>query len=171
MKMNSLVHASLATAVFLLAGTWAVAQNATSPKNPPPHQPTSAHATGLPNQSPHSSTIAVDHAGGNGVQRMDGGPAADTQTGTKSLGTAHATEKLDAGHVTAAAAADSDAKAGTNPPPAANDKTITHPKAGSSQIQPYKDPEDMTTRYRPGNNKTTKLNPNAKPKSTAPSPN
>ena len=45
---------------------------------------------------------------------------------------------------------------GTNPLYEGKDKTATAPASKSHETVEYKDPEDMTTRYRPGNNKTTK---------------
>lgn len=35
------------------------------------------------------------------------------------------------------------------------------PSSGAANAQPYKDPEDMTTRYRPGNKKTTRSDSSA----------
>jgi hypothetical protein len=43
---------------------------------------------------------------------------------------------------------------GTNPLYESKDATVRRKKPGGSQVQ-YKDHEDMMTRYRPGNNKTT----------------
>lgn len=47
-----------------------------------------------------------------------------------------------------------DKTTGVNPMFEGKDKANLKPNAGASASQ-YKDPEDMTTRYRPGNNKTT----------------
>ncbi len=92
-------------------------------------------------------------------------------TNEKSLGSAHATES-----VTAATQADK-AKGGqmqnasTNPMYKDNKSEGSNPlyeskgkqaapAAGASHdVVEYKDPEDMTTRYRPGNNKTSKIKP------------
>ncbi|MEO6805734.1 MAG: hypothetical protein ABI286_07300 [Edaphobacter sp.] len=73
-----------------------------------------------------SKDIAVDHAGGNGVQGS---------TGTHNTG--------------------------ENPLFESKGKTDLKQNAGASNVQPYKDPEDMTTRYRPGNNKTASQTPSS----------
>jgi hypothetical protein len=44
---------------------------------------------------------------------------------------------------------------GVNPMYQSKDKANIKPNSGASTVE-YKDPEDMTTRYRPGNNKTTR---------------
>ena len=49
-------------------------------------------------------------------------------------------------------------KSGVNPLYESKDKANLKPDTGASSAQSYKDPEDMTTRYRPGNNKTTRSN-------------
>jgi hypothetical protein len=61
------------------------------------------------------------------------------QSSSKSMGSAHATESL----------------------------TAPKPKAKTPAVE-YKDPEDMTTRYRPGNNKTTKINGKSQNSTTPP---
>ncbi|HEV2575780.1 MAG TPA: hypothetical protein VGU25_01100 [Acidobacteriaceae bacterium] len=43
------------------------------------------------------------------------------------------------------------------------DYTLEFAKAAAGEAS-YKDPEDMTTRYRPGNNKTTAADPGPKPR-------
>jgi hypothetical protein len=109
----------------------------------------------------------VDHAGGNGVRRMDEGNAGTgAQSATKSMGSAHATETVDAqkGNVKttavnpkggANAASQSRNTSGENPLYESRDKAVPKKNTRTSDLQPYKDPEDMTTRYRPGNNKTS----------------
>jgi len=79
-----------------------------------------------------------------------------------SLGLASATLLF----VSMAAAQNNDAKSSNTPvtPTATSDKVkpAATPKAGAAsnttahETVEYKDPEDMTTRYRPGNNKTTR---------------
>ena len=59
-------------------------------------------------------------------------------------------------------------KSGDNPLYEGKGKANLKPGAGSSAV-PYKDPEDMTTRYRPGNNKTTR-NANAQGETAGQSP-
>jgi hypothetical protein len=48
-----------------------------------------------------------------------------------------------------------DSTAGHAALPASKGSAGVKPSTGASNVQQYKDPEDMTTRYRPGNNKTT----------------
>lgn len=48
---------------------------------------------------------------------------------------------------------------GENPLFESKDKAAPKQNTGASNVQPYKDPEDMTTRYRPGNNTTTSKTP------------
>ena len=50
---------------------------------------------------------------------------------------------------------ESHGNSGQNPLYEPKDKAAAQPGTGAAEVQPYKDPEDMTTRYRPGNNKTT----------------
>jgi hypothetical protein len=45
--------------------------------------------------------------------------------------------------------------------PASKGSAGVKPSTGASGAQEYKDPEDMTTRYRPGNNKTTRSDSSA----------
>ncbi|MGH9596455.1 MAG: hypothetical protein ACRD3K_06625 [Edaphobacter sp.] len=79
-----------------------------------------------------SKDIAVDHAGGNGVQ----GAAGTHNTGE-------------------------------NPLFESKGKAAPKQNTGSSNVQPYKDSEDMTTRYRPGNNKMTSPSPASSSAATA----
>jgi hypothetical protein len=89
----------------------------------------------------------------------------------KSLGSAHATES-----VTAPMQADKakggqmqdattnpmykgNQNAGNNPLYESKDRPAALNRSASHEVVEYKDPEDMTTRYRPGNNKTSKLKP------------
>jgi hypothetical protein len=53
-------------------------------------------------------------------------------------------------------------KSGNNPLYEGKDAANSKPGTGASNAQPYKDSEDMTTRYRPENNKTTKAAPGGK---------
>ena len=89
----------------------------------------------------------------------------------KSLGSAHATESL-----AAPAQADTakgsqlqnastnpmykdNTSAGNNPLYESKDKQAAPNPGSSHETVEYKDPEDMTTRYRPGNNKTSRIKP------------
>ena len=89
----------------------------------------------------------------------------------KSLGSAHATESLTA--VTQADKAKGgqmenastnplykpSQNSGSNPLYQSKDKQAAAASGGTHDVVEYKDPEDMTTRYRPGNNKTSKIKP------------
>ncbi len=78
----------------------------------------------------------------------------------KSMGSAHATALPPAANGGNRKGAQ-DAPSGVNPPSEAKG-SVAAPKPGAKAPSvEYKDPEDMTTRYRPGNNKTSKTN--AKP--------
>ncbi|MGH9615431.1 MAG: hypothetical protein ACRD28_01735 [Acidobacteriaceae bacterium] len=138
MKLFTYFGTSLAAGAFLLAGTLALAQTTSAARNMQPRDAAGVQSSGQKTQSGHAAglavnehgsrghngmaakSIAVDHAGGNGVQRM-----ADDKT------------------------------TGVNPLYESKDKMNSKPNTGASKVEPYKDGEDMTTRYRPGNNKTT----------------
>lgn len=102
----------------------------------------------------------------------------EVQPAGKSLGSAHAVESLDSkptqqneekmnGAQSNPMYKDSGTK-GENPLYEGKDK-IAAPTAGASHdVVEYKDPEDMTTRYRPGNNKTTRATDKCPKKSSAP---
>ncbi len=96
----------------------------------------------------------------------------------KSMGSAHATESL----ATSAPGSDGQKQgassnpmyqdkgtAGTNPLYQSKDKQAApKPSTGHDTVE-YKDGEDMTTRYRPGNNKTAKTKPATSTGTTPPS--
>lgn len=134
----------LAAGAFVLVSTAAFAAQKPAHKAAQTHPAANGQSAAAPNPSGHAKSIAVDHAGGNGVRTMDHG---NTGTG------AHP------------AKADEKGATGVNPVSEDKDKTVAKPDAKPSRnTEPveYKDPEDMTTRYRPGNNKTTaKSNPKA----------
>ena len=98
------------------------------------------HSSGAKAQSSQQSDIAVDHAGGNGVRRTAGGSA---QTEPKSNG--------------------------TNPLYESKDKAAPKPGSTSSQHRSNHASREMTTRYRPGNQKTTSA-VKTKPESDSNSP-
>jgi len=64
----------------------------------------------------------------------------------------------DAGGNGVGRAAPESQRGGVNPLFESKDKANLKPGTGASSTQPRKDAEDMTTRYRPGNNKTTRSN-------------
>jgi len=135
MKMRSYGNTILFAGAFLLIGSLAVAQTPTPPKKNPARQ-------------------------------ASGGPAAPGAA--KSMGSAHATESLSASTPSASAENAKDSKqsnpmykengnSGENPLFEGKDSVAPKPKSGASPTVQYKDPEDMTTRYRPGNNKTSRV--------------
>jgi hypothetical protein len=128
--MKNRVYARIgsAAAALLVVGALALAQSKPASKTAKPDHTASKKSAGTPNPSGTAKGIAVDHAGGNGVRRMDRGSS------------------------------------GENPLYEPKGKSTSKSAAGASTTPQYKDPEDMTTRYRPGNNKTTTMSP-AKPKS------
>ena len=155
---------------FLLAGTLAVAQTTPVSKKTSPRNGNTGEPAGRQDPSRHVSAIAVDHAGGNGVRRMDGGgagsgaqPAAGGKsTGGNSANKVHAASK-------AAKNGPEAPRGGVNPLYESKDKADLKPTSGTAAVQPYKDPADRTTRYRPGNNKTTVKSKN-QPASAPPHP-
>jgi hypothetical protein len=141
MKMRSYGNAILFAGVFLLLSAMATAQSpAASKKNIPAREASSGHASGRQDQFPKAS-------------------------GAKSLGSAHATESLDSAAASGTAKRGqmgsaqpnpmykSSGQSGENPLHESKDKTLAPPNTGAPRAVQYKDPEDMTTRYRPGNNK------------------
>lgn len=77
----------------------------------------------------------------------------------KARSSAHATESLDRPGNSAAQKGtnplyEDSGKSGTNPMYEGKGQANVKPGTGTTAVE-YKDPEDMTTRYRPGNNKTT----------------
>jgi len=142
MKMKWYGNAGLAAGIFLLLGTVAMAQS------------TAAH--------PGKAACSP--------------PAGSQQTAAKSMGSAHATESLSTSKgngaqnsKTAAPYFKDNENSGSMPQSEAKNKAAGPKKPGVSATTQYKDPEDMTTRYRPGNNKTAKVG-NSKPESSATPP-
>jgi hypothetical protein len=130
MKNRLYARIGFAAGAFLLIGTLALAKSTPRSKTGHVNNASSKQPAGTQNQTGQAKGIAVDHAGGNGVRRMDRG------------------------------------NTGNHPLNESKDKAASKPVAGASTTSQYKDPEDMTTRYRPGNNKTTTKSP-VKPKSSA----
>ncbi len=128
MKLSLFPNTSLAAGAFLLASSFLLAQTTWAAGNMHPHHAASGQSSGQSGQA----GIAVDHAGGNGVQRMAGTHNAS--------GNSQAVQNKNSGE---------------NPLYESKGKANLKSNAGTSNVE-YKDPEDMTTRYRPGNNKTTR---------------
>jgi hypothetical protein len=145
MKNHSYAHSALVSAAFLLLTSLTLAQ--TKPASKPEH--------------PHDASGGQPVAGQN--------KPAPAHSNAKSMGSAHATESLTApkSKGNAKPQNEADHNSGVNPLFEAKDKTAARPSKGTPTVE-YKDPEDMTTRYRPGNNKTTKIE--SKPKSSATPP-
>ncbi len=126
----------------------------------------------------HKTVEPRDAQSGMASGRLQGAPSgqatAPAQPAGKSLQSAHAVESVDGAQASgdAKSAAQSNpmykgsGNAGENPLYQGKDKAAA--KGGSShETVEYKDPEDMTTRYRPGNNKTTRIAESGKQKSGA----
>ena len=106
--------------------------------------------------------------------------AADFNYDRNAKNSGHATEKLDVAPEGTGEAKPStmssnpmykdNGNVGENPLYQGKDKTAAAPKPSATghDVVEYKDPEDATTRYRPGNNKTTKTT--GKGNGTAPPP-
>lgn len=157
MKMRSYGNTILFAGAFLLIGSLAVAQTPTAAQRSTGRDASSGHATGRVDQFPKASGATALPSGGH-----------STPSSAKSMGSAHATESLSASTPSSSA---EDAKgskqsnpmykengnSGENPLFEQKDSVAPKPKSGASPSVQYKDPEDMTTRYRPGNDKTSKI--------------
>jgi hypothetical protein len=164
MNIHVYARASLYALGFLMAGALVLAQSQTTPQKANARQTSSGHAMGR-EASSGMATGRRQYQGGQATERKSGSVvAADfdsksrvttsqpgSQPAAKSLGSAHATESLGA--------------SGENPLYEGKDKTAAAPAAHSHEVVEYKDGEDMTTRYRPGNNKTTRANATQNPAS------
>ena len=156
MKTSSLLNALLCTALLALSTAAGMAQSAPAKKQVPSQSNSSDRKSGQVNSADFKTAQAAND---------------------KSLGSAHATESLNASpmgknelqqiaknHDGAKNGAQSNpmykdtGMAGTNPLNESKDKAAVNPapKPHEETVE-YKDPEDMTTRYRPGNNKTSKI--------------
>lgn len=132
MKKHVYRISSFAAGVVLLIATPCIAQTTTSTTKPA--SAATAQTSTANHQSGPKPGIAVDHAGGNGVQRADG----PGSTGTNPLYEPHDKAASNPMHKPKGTA-------GTNPLYEPKDKTASsaHPK--------------KPTRYRPGNHKTLSL--------------
>jgi hypothetical protein len=146
MKYHSHALSGLAASAFLLIAAFTLAQ--ATPGSKPEH--------------PRDASVVQPVA--------DQNQPAPAHSNSKSMGSAHATESLTTTNPKGNAKPQDTAghRSGENPLYESKDKTAAKPKSKTPTVE-YKDPEDMTTRYRPGNNKTTKTE-NKPPSSTTPPP-
>lgn len=148
MKIRSYEIAVLCAGAYLLFGTLGFGQTSAQNKNNKNAQPRDAQ----------SGT-----ASGRLQSAPSGQATAPSQPAGKSLQSAHAVESVDgtqtAGDKKSAVNSNpmykDSGNAGANPLYEGKDKTAAKSGSGHETVE-YKDPEDMTTRYRPGNNKTTR---------------
>jgi len=175
-------HPHLTAGTFFLIGTLAVAQ-APKSKTVQPREASSGQAAGMavdhaggnagatagpsaPDaaQRKSGSIIVLDREGA-AAQRKDGSIVHADFPRSADRNSAHATESLSPSNKAGTAENPlykDGGKSGNNPLYEGKDAANSKPGTGASNAQPYKDPEDMTTRYRPGNNKTTKAAPGGK---------
>ncbi len=126
MKLSPYLSTSLAAGAFLLASSFALAQTTSAARNMHPRDAASGQSSG---RQARSGSAPGTAAQGMAVDHA-GGNGVRRAAGDKTTG--------------------------VNPLYESKDKANLKPNAGASNVQPYKDGEDMTTRYRPGNNKTTR---------------
>ncbi len=195
MKARILFHG--AAVLVLVAAVVAAAQTPSTPKVPAkaaPNSQTADRESSTPSVSEREaqsgqasgrksgSVIVVDREASSGMATGRRQHEPVLATADKSLESAHATESVTA----PAPAADANGgkmgsassnplykdsgTAGTNPLYESKDKQAAASKpATSHETVEYKDGEDMTTRYRPGNNKTSKVKPETGTGATPPS--
>ena len=107
----------------------------------------------------NASSATREAGSGQATGRRQHDPAIQT---TNSRNSAHATESMDAHSSTGNAQVhtnplyEDSGKSGSNPMYESGKQAIAKPNSSASGVVEYKDGEDMTTRYRPGNNKTTR---------------
>lgn len=115
-------------------------------------------------------------SGKNAPHQASAGPS--TPDSAKSMGSAHATESLAAQAPTGSDGNKKDSKqsypmykenknTGENPLFEEKSSLAHKPSSSGTATVQYKDPEDMTTRYRPGNNKTSKINAKSASRTTS----
>ena len=179
MKARIIFHA---VAAVVLLTTVAVAQTPKKPATPAPKSQSADRESSAPSVSEvtmsketagrkSGSVIAADREASSGMATGRRQHEPVLLSADKSLGSAHATESLAAptqadkakgGQMQNASTNPlykDNKSAGTNPLYESKDKQAA-PKPGTNhEVVEYKDPEDMTTRYRPGNNKTSKIKP------------
>ena len=175
MKKHPHLGTGLTAGTFFLIGTLAVAQ-APKSKTVQPREASSGQAAGMavdhaggnagatagpsaPDaaQRKSGSIIVLDREGA-AAQRKDGSIVHADFPRSADRNSAHATESLSPSNKAGTGENPlykDGGKSGNNPLYEGKDAANSKPGTGASNAQPYKDPEDMTTRYRPGNNKTT----------------
>lgn len=155
MKKYAYAGSCFAAGAVLLVATLCAAQTTTK---------SGKAASGQTSTANHQSTqksIAVDHAGGNGVRRADGG----THTGPASTGTNPLYEPND--KAASNPMHESNGASGVNPLYEPKDKAASGTNSGGSHSS-NQHPRQTMRRYRPGNNKTTSANPTPRDKSGHP---
>jgi hypothetical protein len=187
MKKHPHLGTGLTAGTFFLIGTLAVAQ-APKSKTVQPREASSGQAAGMAVDHAGDNTGATNAQGAtagpsapDAAQRKSGSiivldreGAAQRKNGSiihadfprsADRSSAHATESLSPSNKAGTGENPlykDGGKSGNNPLYEGKDAANSKPGTGASNAQPYKDPEDMTTRYRPGNNKTTKAAPGGK---------
>ena len=184
MNKRTLRTAALYTGALLLFAAIAIAQSKPAPKSTPAPKTASAQQSAIVAPRDIASGQSSGRKSGQ-VNSADFKVTADASTdrqhqpaivtSDKSLGSAHAVESVyatpgqsDSGSEKAASNPiyKDNTNQGTNQLYQGKDKNAAAPAPSkgvdglehSHETVEYKDPEDMTTRYRPGNNKTTKSN-------------
>lgn len=181
MKARIVFHA---IAVLVLLTTVAVAQTPKPPATPAAKGQSADRESSSPSVSEvtmgkqtagrkSGSVIVLDREAASGMATGRRQHEPVLSTADKSLGSAHATESLAAPAQADKAKGGNMQNASTNPMYKDNknegnnplfeskDKKASSNAGASHEVIEYKDPEDMTTRYRPGNNKTSKIKPSA----------
>ena len=180
MKARILLHGA---AVLTLIATVAAAQTPPNPKNSanaPKSQSADRDAktpsaserevsSGMATGRRSGSVIVLDREAQTGMATGRRQHQPILTVADKSLGSAHATESVTApatdaegGNTQKASSSPmykDNTKSGDNPLFESKDKQAAQKPGTSHETVEYKDGEDMTTRYRPGNNKTSKANP------------
>lgn len=192
MKARIVFHG--AAVLVLVATVVAAAQAPATPKKPAPAASTGQSAdressapsvsevtmkSGQANDRKSGSVIVLDREASSGMATGRRQHEPILTTADKSLGSAHATESVNATEPAAKSGKmqnassnplyKDNASAGNNPLYESNDKqSAPRPSAGHDTVE-HKDGEDMNTRYRPGNNKTSKVKATSGTGTTPPS--
>ena len=171
MNMKMVGKVLLYAGAFLLFGALALAQSAIVANPPQPKK----NLRNVPSNRASGGHDQLGHAPGTAASHL--APQPPAFPGFKSMGSAHATESLAATPAPGKNEINQNQPAKPNPTNLSEEKSGENPlfQASNKDAQPhvpslnvdsledahetveYKDPEDMTTRYRPGNNKTFKV--------------
>ncbi|MGH9598661.1 MAG: hypothetical protein ACRD27_02255 [Terracidiphilus sp.] len=143
MKHRLYAHVGFAAGAFLLIGTLALSQSKPAAKKPQHHAAAGSEAAGTQNHTGHAKSLAVNEQG---------------STKCPCTYWKHKKTTMDRGN------------SGGNASHKPTKKTASKSAAGASTTGKYKDPEDMTTRHRSGNNKTAVKNPGTPHSSKGASP-